>query len=224
MRRRCAGWLLCVQCITFRHGRQDGSEACGQVTRAVHCDYIVRICDLLCSYQRRPRPFYSRRQLSRHVHARMIGLCALRHGPQRAGIDRGSIDLVALRAEKRALRKTLRSFETAFSEKHGRVVQTPADMQPRLQEYQRYKVRASAPTLCAHAAIQFLSTCAAGAADSVTGFAFRRPLSELRCAAVPSSASQSARWQELTMSSFHGGALASPRRADAACPCQPHYG
>jgi hypothetical protein len=26
------------------------------------------------------------------------------------------------------------------------------------------------------------------------------------------------------MSSFHGGALASPRRADAACPCQPHYG
>ena len=60
--------------------------------------------------------------------------------------DRGSIDLVALRAEKRALRKTLRSFETAFSEKHGRVVQTPADMQPRLQEYQRYKVRASAPT------------------------------------------------------------------------------
>lgn len=51
----------------------------------------------------------------------------------------GSIDLAALRAEKRALRKALRSFETAFSEKHGRVVQTPADMQPRLQEYQRYK-------------------------------------------------------------------------------------
>ena len=56
--------------------------------------------------------------------------------------------MVALRAEKRALRKTLRSFETAFSEKHGRVVQTPADMQPRLQEYQRYKV---GPGLCTHA-------------------------------------------------------------------------
>lgn len=49
------------------------------------------------------------------------------------------LDMAALKAEKRVLRKTLRNFETQFSERHGRVVQTPADMHPMLPEYQRYK-------------------------------------------------------------------------------------